>query len=118
MQASLRVLQHQPMIRFLGKRTLPTNINHAPKPHPAAPASRLPDSFATYRQKAQQHGPLNTSATNTGIGAQTGASLGPVELHPSGMAFARSELPKKFQTVPWTLAEIEAIESGGASMVA
>jgi small subunit ribosomal protein YMR-31 len=47
----------------------------------------------------------------------TGASLGSVE-PASGQYFDRSQLPPKFAKLPWTLAEMEAIESGGATTVA
>ncbi|PSN68700.1 hypothetical protein BS50DRAFT_489428 [Corynespora cassiicola Philippines] len=109
----------QPMIRFLGKRTIPSKIDHSPKVHPASPSQSLPESFASYRQKAQQHGPLN-QATNfsTGhIGGSSGASLGPVEAG-KGAFFDRSELPQRFQRLAWSQAEIDAVESGGASLFA
>jgi len=119
MNATKQLLQHrQPMIRFLGKRTTPSSIDHTPHAHPASPSSSLPESFASYRQKAQQHGPLNQKnnfSSGGAIGGKPGASLGPVEAG-KGMYFDRSELPARFQRTPWTLAEIEAIESGGASM--
>jgi small subunit ribosomal protein YMR-31 len=95
-------------------------IDHTPKVHPASPSQSLPESFASYRQKAQQHGPLNhtNSYSSRGqIGGTPGASLGPVE--PSkGLYFDRSELPARFQRLAWSQAEIEAIESGGASLFA
>jgi small subunit ribosomal protein YMR-31 len=47
----------------------------------------------------------------------SGASLGPIAPG-SGIAFDKSELPDKFyQRIPWTQAEIEAIESGGATTI-
>ncbi|ORY12268.1 hypothetical protein BCR34DRAFT_483026 [Clohesyomyces aquaticus] len=110
--------QRQPMIRFLGKRTVPSKIDHTPQAHPASPTHSLPESFASYRQKAQQHGPLNqTNQYSTGgwIGRKSGSSLGPVEAG-KGTAFDRSDLPQRFQRLAWTQAEIEAIESGGASL--
>jgi small subunit ribosomal protein YMR-31 len=107
--------QRQPMIKFIGKRTTPAKLDHTPHTHPAAP-SPLPNTFATYRQTAQQHGPLNTKNTpGYRIGSHSGASLGPVE-PAKGVNFDRSELPGKYQRMPWTLAEIEAVESGGASV--
>jgi len=117
MQATKQLLQQrQPMIRFLGKRTTPSKIDHTPQAHPAAPTHSLPNTFAQYRQQAQQHGPLNTPLGVSNIGRATGASLGPVEAG-SGEYFDRSELEPKFAKLPWTLAEIEAIESGGATTV-
>lgn len=92
-------------------------VDHTPKVHPASPANSLPESFASYRQKAQQHGPLNqsTNFSTSHIGASPGSSLGPVEAG-KGMFFDRSELPQRFRRLAWTEAEIEAIESGGASL--
>ena len=120
MNATKTLLQQarQPMIRFLGKRTTPAQIDHTPHPHPASPTAALPESFASYRQKAQQHGPLNTQhGFSGGIGSTPGASLGPVEPG-SGKYWDRSELPRRFQRMAWSAAEIEAVESGGASMFA
>ncbi|KAF2692287.1 hypothetical protein K458DRAFT_285484 [Lentithecium fluviatile CBS 122367] len=118
MNATKTLLQgRQPMIRFLGKRTMPAKVDHTPHPHPASPTNNLPESFASYRQKAQQHGPLNQQHgfSSGGIGATPGGSLGPIEAG-KGNFFDRSELPKRFQRLTWTQAEIEAVESGGASL--
>ena len=102
------------MIRFLGKRTVPSKVDHTPVAHPASPMPTLPESFASYRQKAQQHGPLNQQY---GIGATPGGSLGPIEAG-KGNFFDRSELPQRFRRLAWTQAEIDAVESGGASLFA
>ncbi|KAI9831126.1 MAG: hypothetical protein M1819_005214 [Sarea resinae] len=108
--------QHRtPLIRFLGKRSAPSSIDHTPAAHPAAPSNRLPDSFAAYREKAQQHGPLSQRANFSSSSSRSGESLGPVEA-PAGMYFDRDELPSRFRRTPFSQAEIEAIESGGASM--
>ncbi|GAB7348239.1 hypothetical protein MBLNU459_g6232t1 [Dothideomycetes sp. NU459] len=122
MNATRVLLQRQPMIKFLGKRTIPKKIDHTPHAHPASPSHELPDSFANYRQKAQQHGPLNSrpsSASQYGgyIGRYSGGSLGPVS-PAKGEFFDRTELPARFQRAPWSQAEIDAIESGGASLFA
>ncbi|KAI9715965.1 MAG: hypothetical protein M1812_005599 [Candelaria pacifica] len=112
--------QHRkPMIRFLGKRSPPESVDHAPHAHPASPTHNLPDSFASYRQNAQQHGPLGRKTVSpSGIGAiggHAGSSLGPVE-PAKGQYFDRSELPARFRATPWSQDEIDAIETGGASM--
>lgn len=112
------------MIKFLGKRTAPKSVDHTPHVHPAAPSTSLPDSFANYRSKAQQHGPLGGqaaphSANSTGaygaVGGHSGHELGSIEPK-KGEFFDRSELPARFRTTAWTEEEMEAITSGGASM--
>lgn len=132
--------QHrQPLIKFIGKRTTPSKIDHTPHVHPASEKPSLPDSFAEsfaeYRSRAQQHGPLknqqqfasftssSSSRTNPNAGSQTygaigghsGASLGSIKPG-QGEYFDRSELPKRFQRMAWTEGEIEAVDSAGASM--
>ncbi|EKV08362.1 Ribosomal protein S36, mitochondrial [Penicillium digitatum] len=106
-----------PLIRFVGKRSVPQSIDHSPRVHPASPTGTLPDSFATYRAKAQQHGPLGRSSFNSTIGGNSGASLGSVQPK-NGEFFDRAELPSRFGRLPWTQAEIDAIETGGASLFA
>jgi small subunit ribosomal protein YMR-31 len=137
--------QHrQPLIKFLGKRSMPKSLDHTPHPHPASEHSSLPDSFAEsfakYRSRAQQHGPLKTTQQQTSssgqqqqtsmsrgvggvggpqtygaIGGVSGASLGSVKPG-QGEYFDRSELPKRFRRMTWSESEIEAVDSAGASM--
>ncbi|KAH8697176.1 hypothetical protein BGW36DRAFT_358979 [Talaromyces proteolyticus] len=118
--AVLRNASRTPLIKFIGKRTVPASIDHTPKVHPASPTSTLPDSFATYRAKAQQHGPLNSpgraSSLSYGvIGGASGASLGSIQPK-QGQFFDRDELPARFHRLPWSEVEMEAIETGGASL--
>jgi small subunit ribosomal protein YMR-31 len=97
---------------------LTESVDHSPRPHPASPSGALPDSFAVYRVKAQQHGPLGRASFAQGaIGRNTGSSLGPVQPK-QGEFFDRVDLPSRFHRLPWTEAEIEAIETGGASLFA
>ncbi|EMR72886.1 hypothetical protein MGN70_012513 [Eutypa lata] len=112
--------ERTPLIKFIGRRSIPSQVDHTPHPHPASPSGALPQgftgngnshsSFSSYRDHAQQHGPLRKT-----IGGQTGAHLGPV-VPPSGVAFDRNELPERFRRHSLTLAEIEAVESGGAAL--
>ncbi|KAF2160325.1 hypothetical protein M409DRAFT_70497 [Zasmidium cellare ATCC 36951] len=141
MQATRRLLQHrQPLIKFVGRRhQIPQKLDHSPHVHPAAPSPQLPESFASYREKATQHGPLKstppqsapTSTSSSApsssaappqhplgeIGGRSAKELGPIRIA-KGEYADRSELPKRFHRTPWSAAEIEAIESGGASMFA
>ncbi|KAI1424793.1 hypothetical protein F5Y12DRAFT_714860 [Xylaria sp. FL1777] len=119
-QATAHAAERTPLIRFIGKREIPSNIDHTPHPHPASPTGSLPAnfsqgnthaSFSAYRDSAQQHGPLRKS-----IGSLPASRLGPIE-PPKGQYFDRNELPERFRRTPLSLAEIEAIETGGATLV-
>jgi small subunit ribosomal protein YMR-31 len=116
-----------PMIKFLGKRAWPASVDHTPHAHPASPTHQLPADFAiaqqkastttfsSYRQLAQQHGPLGR-AHHDGPTSASGQSLGSVT--PSkGEYFDRNELPARFRRQPIDMAEIDAIETGGATLV-
>ncbi|KAJ4996571.1 hypothetical protein K4K48_008330 [Colletotrichum sp. SAR 10_66] len=121
--------ERTPSIRFLGRRTIPSSVDHTPAPHPASPTGTLPPnfgngsaparhtSFSSYRDHAQQHGPLQRSIRNgePGIGGTSGHEMGSV-MPASGIFFDRSELPARFRRQPLDLAEIEAVESGGAAL--
>ncbi|PGH04097.1 hypothetical protein AJ79_07197 [Helicocarpus griseus UAMH5409] len=111
-----------PLIKFIGKRSVPKSVDHTPRVHPLSPSSELPESFAAYRSKAQQHGPLNyqtrpTTSFGGAIGGTPAAALGPVEPK-QGEFFDRNELPQRFRRAAWSQEEIEAVETGGASLFA
>ncbi|KAF4993888.1 hypothetical protein FDECE_13286 [Fusarium decemcellulare] len=123
--------ERTPLIKFLGPRTIPANVDHSPQPHPASPVGKLPESwsgygngdaasrhktFSSYRDAAQQHGPLQNSIhAASGVGGSAGATLGSVNA-PNGVYFDVSELPARFHRTPLNAAEIEAVESGGAAL--
>jgi small subunit ribosomal protein YMR-31 len=105
------------------------SIDHTPRPHPASPSGSLPESFgngsttarhtsfSSYRDHAQQHGPLQKSIrSEAGIGGTSGSDLGSVS-PPTGVFFDVSELPARFRRAPIDLSEIEAVESGGAALI-
>lgn len=148
MRATRVLLKHQPMIKFLGRRSVPKRkppsalpialshslttstppeIDHTPQVHPASPAESLPESFAQYRQKANQHGPMMRNSGSSGaasqaptqsygaIGGSSARQLG--SLKPKeGEFWDRNELPQRFRRTAFSEAEMEAIESGGASL--
>lgn len=100
-------------------------VDHTPRPHPASPSQSLPsdfsaNSFSEYRQRSQQYGPLQKTWARTsegGIGGASGNALPSIEAG-KGLFFDRDELPARFRRNTWTVEEIEAIESGGASAFA
>ncbi|BFZ59460.1 hypothetical protein YB2330_000470 [Saitoella coloradoensis] len=104
----LRATAYTPSIRFLGKRSIPKNIDHSLKPHPEGPRE-FPDSFIKYRSSAQQHGPLG----NNGKAASSSSNAQPQ----GGLFMDRDELPARFRRMVMTVAEIEAVETGGATIV-
>jgi len=121
--------ERTPMIKFLGKRSIPSSVDHSPHAHPMSPTHKLPEgfgspstagSFSSYRQQAQQHGPLarsiHTETADSSVGAQSGYSLGSVA-PAKGEFFDRNELPARFRRIPYSEMEIEAIETGGATLV-
>lgn len=103
----------------------PASIDHTPKPHPESPTHSLPSgfqssssSFSEYRDRSQQHGPLRRTHTRTaegGIGGTSAAALPSIK-PAQGFYFDRDELPARFRRPVWSAEEIEAIESGGATM--
>ncbi|KAF4969277.1 hypothetical protein FZEAL_10258 [Fusarium zealandicum] len=123
--------ERTPLIKFLGPRTIPSTVDHTPKAHPASPEGTLPASwagygngdaasrhktFSSYRDAAQQHGPLqNSIRSESGVGGSAGAALGSIHA-PEGVFFDVSELPSRFHRAPLNAAEIEAVESGGAAI--
>ena len=144
LRASAAHAERTPMIKFLGKRSIPcklihliyptnlqtnkyiASVDHTPHAHPASPTHELPAdftshkssssaSFSSYRQQAQQHGPLGRAKTGE-IGGVSGHELGPVT-PAKGEFFDRNELPARFRRTRIDLAEIDAIETGGATLV-
>jgi small subunit ribosomal protein YMR-31 len=148
LRAAVAAAHHErtPMIKFIGKRTIPckpwahnselilltsiASIDHSPRPHPVSPTKSLPEgfgsassspsssSFSSYRDKAQQHGPLGraNNGAEKSVAALSGHALGPV-VPEKGQYFDRNELPARFRRTPLTAAEIDAIETGGATLV-
>ncbi|KAK3686336.1 hypothetical protein LTR37_019926 [Vermiconidia calcicola] len=137
MRPTRALWQHKPMIKFLGKRHPPKNNDHAPHAHPAAGGQQLPESFASYRNRATQHGPLGGQQQQQSqrqgapsaapkpaapviepygnIGGHSGRQLGPVQ-PAKGEVWDVNELPVRFRRRPFSQAEIEAVETAGASM--
>ena len=136
----LRLAQSRtPLIKFLGKRSSPSQVDHTPHLHPADPHPSLPDSFAEsfvkYREQVSNPGSYNSSQPSSSssqsgskggpprpqptkaygaIGGKSGKDLGSVKAS-DGEFFDRSELPRRFQPLVWEEKEIDAVNSAGAS---
>ncbi|CAI4211649.1 unnamed protein product [Parascedosporium putredinis] len=79
-------------------------IDHTPQPHPASPTGTLPQgfgngytstgskhtSFSSYRDHAQQFGPLQKTIKEKGIGGIAGSELGAVQPLPASSSTAAS----------------------------
>ncbi|RPA87549.1 hypothetical protein BJ508DRAFT_320557 [Ascobolus immersus RN42] len=98
MQPTMIFRARTPLIRFLGKRSTPANLDHSVRPHPQSPGS-LPQSFLNRSSGARQ------SSTNLSKG-----DIAPKE----GQYFDRNELPARFRRLKMTAEEMEAVEMGGA----
>ncbi|KAG0259160.1 hypothetical protein BG011_002820 [Mortierella polycephala] len=95
-----------PMIRFIGPRSALPKEHHEATRHPAAPKD------ADYPLKAGTPTKASPSSSSKPSSASTPGPLGTSRLE---MNFA--ELPKRFHHPQLTEAEIEAVETGGATMI-
>ncbi|KAF5094523.1 hypothetical protein D0Z03_002064 [Geotrichum reessii] len=94
-----------PLIRFLGKRTFPSSIDHTPKPHPQSPTQKLPASFF---QAATP-----SFASNFSTGKMPSSPVAAKE----GELFSVTELPSRFRTREMSDLEIETVNLGSADYV-
>ncbi|KIH94264.1 hypothetical protein SPBR_06247 [Sporothrix brasiliensis 5110] len=109
--------ERAPLIKFIGKRSVPASPSDS---LPADFASGTHTSFSSYRDHAQQFGPLRKTVRNAGdrgIGGTSGRELGTVQAG-KGEFFDRNDLPARFRRSPISVAEIEAVETGGAAFFA
>jgi len=105
---ALRTAGRTPLIQFLGRRSIPESVDHSARLHPQDPHTSLPKSFAEYRIKASQHGPLTGYRT-----ASSTAGTAPIH-RKEGEVLDRSELPKRFWRLPLSKPEMQAIDEGAA----
>jgi len=105
MYPSIRICStraHQPLIKFLGKRTWPTSTE-GPHPHPAAPAE-LKQRFSDFVGKSDLSSPVMASSKELSNGSRLYNNFW--------------EAPTRFwqpRVREIEEAELEAIMSGGAS---
>ena len=79
-----------PLIKFLGKRSIPKNVDHTPKVHPLSGMKELPKSFYS----------------GSSSGAASGAALESI-----------LDLPAKFRTPGIDEFELEQVNSGAAEII-
>ncbi|ORY91899.1 hypothetical protein BCR43DRAFT_517925 [Syncephalastrum racemosum] len=90
---------HTPMIRFVGSRaSLWKDAQHHVGPHPMTPAN-----LETHVAKASEAPAAAASSSSTSSG--------------SDQVLEWSQLPARFRRTPVTEAEMEAVESGGATFI-
>lgn len=85
-----------PLIKFLGKRSTPKNVDHTPKVHPLSGMKTLPASFGT---------------SSAGGSSNGGSSSG------SAVIDSILDLPSKFQTPKISESELEQVNSGAAEVI-
>ncbi|KIK59550.1 hypothetical protein GYMLUDRAFT_670773 [Collybiopsis luxurians FD-317 M1] len=105
MHPSLRILAdrvHTPLIRFLGKRSWPSNPE-TPHAHPFAPSEYQSKNYAKFSSSSSSSSPLNNKSAND-----------------NGNTFQEFwDAPERFwkpRVHELEEAEIDAILSGGASL--
>ncbi|KAF5099570.1 hypothetical protein D0Z00_001580 [Geotrichum galactomycetum] len=96
-----------PLIRFLGKRTFPTSIDHTPRPHPQSPTQKLPASFL------QASAAAPSFASNFSTGKMPASPVAAKE----GEFFSVTELPSRFRPRQLSEQEIETVNLGSADYV-
>ena len=79
-------------------------------------ASSSYDSFAAYRARAYQHGPLHQASLMRRF-VNSGSSTSQKSVNPSREYIDRMDFSSQPHHLPYTEAEIDAIESGGATLL-
>jgi len=114
MRPSLRLLDsrvHKPLIHFVGRRQWPSHPE-TPHPHPFAP-SELKERFSDFLKKFQSSSSFSPAASgDAGAASSTGSSGGNVQVYEEFW-----KAPARLLESHIDEAEMEAIESGGASML-
>jgi len=100
MHASRAVLKHTPLIHFLGKRTIPKNIDHTPHVHPLSGMTQLPKSFFG-----------GAGAGGAGSAAATESASSP------GALDSVLDLPQRFKMPAISEEELEQVNSGAAEFI-
>ncbi|KAF7623079.1 hypothetical protein F9C07_2286512 [Aspergillus flavus] len=105
-----------PRIRALGQHFV-TRSAGQPSRLPSMSSTRSSyDSFAAYRSRAYQHGPLHQASFMRAL-ANSRSGAYEKALNSRGEYIDHGDLSSQTHHLPWTEAEIDAIESGGASLL-
>ncbi|KAE8139508.1 hypothetical protein BDV38DRAFT_280862 [Aspergillus pseudotamarii] len=103
-------------IRALGQHFVTLSVGHQPRSISMSSASSSYDSFAAYRTRAYQHGPLHqASLMRRFVNSGSGTSRKPI--NPSREYIDRVDFSSQTHHLPYTEAEIDAIESGSATLL-
>ncbi|KAB8259934.1 hypothetical protein BDV32DRAFT_138456 [Aspergillus pseudonomiae] len=103
-------------IRAIGQNFVTRSLGHPSRLSSMSPAGSSYDSFAAYRSRAYQHGPLHHASLMRG--SLNSSSVTSEEFINSSREYLdHRNLSSQTHHLPWTEAEIDAIESGGASLL-
>ncbi|PIG83712.1 hypothetical protein AARAC_007547 [Aspergillus arachidicola] len=110
---ALQTAARAPRIRALGQHfaRLATLLGL-----PLCPPQAAHDSFVAYRSKAYQHGPLHQASLMRGL-VDSRSAASEKSLIFRGEYIDHGDLSSQTHHLPWTEAEIDAIESGGAGLL-
>ncbi|KAI1321495.1 hypothetical protein EDD11_005186 [Mortierella claussenii] len=97
-----------PLIKFLGPRSALPEAHHEATRHPAAPKDSEYPLRAATSSKASPSSASSSTPSRTTTSGPHGASRQTLDF---------AELPTRFRHPQLTAAEIEAVETGGATMI-
>ncbi|KAG0044468.1 hypothetical protein BGZ83_010320 [Gryganskiella cystojenkinii] len=103
----LAAIARTPLIKFLGPRSALNEAHHEATRHPAAPKD------AAYPLKAGA--PVKASPSTSSSSSSKPAQQGPLGTSRHVLDF--TELPARYRHPQLTEAEIEAVETGGATAI-
>ncbi|OGM47782.1 hypothetical protein ABOM_003323 [Aspergillus bombycis] len=103
-------------IRAIGQNFVTRSVGHPSRSPSMSPASSSYDSFVAYRSRAYQHGPLHQAPLMRGL-VNPGSATSEGSTKSSGGCLDHGDVSSLTHHLPWTEAEIDAIESGGASLL-
>ncbi|KAK6831797.1 hypothetical protein RU639_002888 [Aspergillus parasiticus] len=113
---ALQSAARAPRIRALGQHFVTRSVGHPSRSPSMSSTSSSYDSFAAYRSRAYQHGPLHQASLMRGL-VNSRSAASEKSLIFRDEYIDHGDLSSQTHHLPWTEAEIDAIESGGASLL-